>query len=145
MDSGTAVTQIAPRATHAFIPGVHVARAVAVLLVLAAHTVGLWTKQENFVYAPWQACLGLVIEPLRIDHQAGGHMGPLVFFLVSGYIVSQAAEGDSRSGFALKPAARLLSLIETPIRRAVRHRIEGVPRRTAEVGSAPAVSLTPVV
>jgi peptidoglycan/LPS O-acetylase OafA/YrhL len=88
-----------------------VARAVAVLLVLAAHTVGLWTNQENFEYLPWQAYLGLVIDPLRIDHQAGGHMGLLLFFLVSGYIVSQAADGDSRSGFALKRAARLLPVM----------------------------------
>jgi peptidoglycan/LPS O-acetylase OafA/YrhL len=91
-----------------FVPGVHVARACAILLVLAAHVIGLWTNQENFRYLPWQAYLKLVIDPLRIDHQAGGHMGLLLFFLVSGYIVSQAAEADSRASFALKRAARLI-------------------------------------
>jgi peptidoglycan/LPS O-acetylase OafA/YrhL len=90
------------------VPGVHVARACAILLVLAAHVVGLWTNQENFRYLPWQAYLKLVIDPLRIDHQAGGNMGLLLFFLVSGYIVSQAAEDDTRASFALKRAARLV-------------------------------------
>lgn len=38
-------------------------------------------------------------------------MGLLLFFLVSGYIVSQAADGDRRSAFALKRAARLLPVM----------------------------------
>jgi peptidoglycan/LPS O-acetylase OafA/YrhL len=90
-----------------FVPGVQVARAVAVLLVLAAHVVGLWTNQEQFRYPPWQVYLK-GIDTLRIDHQAGGHMGLLLFFLVSGYIVSQAADSDTRIGFAFKRAARLI-------------------------------------
>lgn len=97
-----------PSASSSFVPGVHAARAVAVLLVLAAHVVGLWTNQEDFRYLPWQAYLKVVIDPLRIDHQAGGHMGLLLFFVVSGYIVSQAAEADGRLAFAVKRAARLL-------------------------------------
>jgi len=35
-------------------------------------------------------------------------MGLLIFFLVSGYIVSQAADGDTRLGFTAKRAARLI-------------------------------------
>ena len=101
-------TAVQPAQRSSFVPGVHAARALAVLLVLAAHTVGLWTNQEGFRYLPWQGHLKFVIDPLRIDHQAGGHMGLLLFFLVSGYIVSQAAEGESRSAFLLKRAARLL-------------------------------------
>jgi len=97
-----------PSGSPEFVPGVHVARACAILLVLAAHVIGLWTNQENFRYLPWQAYLKFVVDPLRIDHQAGGHMGLLLFFLVSGYIVSQAAERDSRAAFAWKRAARLV-------------------------------------
>jgi exopolysaccharide production protein ExoZ len=103
--------RVEPSINRGFVPGVHAARAVAVTLVLAAHVVGLWTNQEGFRYLPWQAYLGLVIDPLRIDHQAGGHMGLLLFFLVSGYIVSQAAEGETRASFALKRGARLLPVM----------------------------------
>lgn len=95
-------------AVGGYVPGVHAARALAVTLVLAAHIIGLWTNIEGFRWLPWQAYLGLIIDPLRIDHQAGGHVGLLLFFLVSGYIVSQAADGESRGAFAVKRAARLL-------------------------------------
>ena len=94
--------------TGQHVAGVHAARALAVTLVLAAHMVGLWTNSETFRWWPWQAYLGLIIDPLRIDHQAGGHVGLLLFFLVSGYIVSQAADGETRRAFAIKRAARLL-------------------------------------
>lgn len=90
-----------------FVPGVHAARALAVSMVLAAHIVGLWTNAEQFRWFPWQLYLG-GINLLRVDHQAGGHVGLLLFFLVSGYIVSQAADSDSRSAFVVKRAARLL-------------------------------------
>jgi peptidoglycan/LPS O-acetylase OafA/YrhL len=76
-------------------------------MVLAAHLVGLWTGTVGFTWVPWQLYLG-GIDLLRVDHQAGGHAGLLLFFLVSGYIVSQAAEGESRRAFIVKRAARLL-------------------------------------
>ena len=92
-----------------FVPGVHAARAIAVTMVLAAHIVGLWTAlNSGVVYKPWSAYLKLFIQPLRIDHQNGGHTGLLLFFLVSGFIVSQAAEGEGRLAFIAKRAARLL-------------------------------------
>ena len=61
-----------------YVPGVHAARAAAVTLVLAAHIVGLWTNAKQFEWFPWQLYLG-GIDLLRIDHQAGGHMGLMLF------------------------------------------------------------------
>ena len=97
--------------TGGYVAGVHAARALAITLVLAAHIIGLWTNHEQFRWWVWQAYLGLIIDPLRIDHQAGGHMGLLLFFLVSGYIVSQAAEGESRYAFIVKRTARLVPVM----------------------------------
>jgi peptidoglycan/LPS O-acetylase OafA/YrhL len=74
---------------------------------MAAHVVGLWTNAEHFRWFPWQLYLG-VIDLVRFDHQAGGHVGLLLFFVVSGYIVSQAAEGERPLAFVVKRAARLL-------------------------------------
>ncbi len=93
--------------TTGFVPGVHAARAVAVTMVLAAHIVGLWTGIVGFIWQPWQLYLG-GIDLLRVDHQAGGHTGLLLFFLVSGYIVSQVADVEGRGEFLAKRAARLL-------------------------------------
>lgn len=90
-----------------YVPGVHASRALAVTLVLAAHIVGLWTGVVGFEWLPWQVYLG-GIDLLRVDHQAGGHAGLLLFFLVSGYIVSQAAAADTALAFAVKRLARLL-------------------------------------
>lgn len=94
-------------APDGYVPGVHAARALAVTMVIAAHVVGLWTGTVGFLWSPWQLYLG-GIDLLRVDHQAGGHTGLLLFFLVSGYIVSQAAQGEGMAAFAVKRAARLL-------------------------------------
>ena len=90
-----------------YVAGVHAARALAVSMVLAAHIVGLWTGVVGFTWFPWQVYLG-GIDLMRVDHQAGGHVGLLLFFLVSGFIVSQSATGETRLQFAVKRAARLL-------------------------------------
>ncbi|MEO6712029.1 MAG: acyltransferase [Mycobacteriales bacterium] len=91
-----------------YVPGVHAARALAVTLVLAAHIIGIWGNLQGARWFLWQAWLVGVVDVLRFDDQAGGHFGLLIFFLLSGYIVSQAAEDDGVTAFVVKRAARLI-------------------------------------
>lgn len=92
---------------RAYVPGVHAARAAAVAIVVLTHINGLWTNAEGFTWIGWRAWL-FGIDTLHIDYQAGAHTGLLLFFLVSGYIVSQVAERESRLEFGAKRAARLI-------------------------------------
>ena len=90
-----------------YVPGVHAARAVAVTMVVLVHLIALWSHSAGFEWAPfgeWRR----VVNWLGLDHQAGGHVGLLVFFLVSGYIVSQAAEGEGVRAFLIKRVARVI-------------------------------------
>jgi peptidoglycan/LPS O-acetylase OafA/YrhL len=102
-----------------FVPGVHAARAIAVVMVLLAHIFGLWTSTQGVEWLPWSAYLKVFVDTLHIDHQGGGHTGLLLFFLVSGFIVSQAAERESRTTFAVKRAARLLPAMAVAVAAAV--------------------------
>ncbi|MEO6712783.1 MAG: acyltransferase family protein, partial [Mycobacteriales bacterium] len=94
-------------------PGLQAARALAVSLVLWAHLTTVWMASSGMFarrtsWETWRLVETNVVFTFSLDHQSGGHLGLLLFFLVSGYVGSLAADRDTRSTFLLKRAARLL-------------------------------------
>lgn len=87
------------------------ARALAIVLVLLAHNFGIWSNETGVSFRPWIAYVVVLTEIPRLDNQAGGHLGLLLFFMVSGYVVSLASQSDSRFSYSLKRIARLVPLM----------------------------------
>ena len=90
-----------------FEPGVQAARALAATGVLLVHmfTIGVATPDRQFIgFVKWDHLTSVV----RLDDQHGASAGVFLFFLVSGYIVSQVAAVERGGTFLAKRAARLM-------------------------------------
>lgn len=81
-------------------------RAIAALLVVYSHLVGMFAKENfldielhRFVQKNFLGPLGLIND--------FGLLGVMVFFLISGYIITHVAERESRMDFALKRIFRI--------------------------------------
>jgi peptidoglycan/LPS O-acetylase OafA/YrhL len=92
-----------PRPQIAFIHGL---RGVAALLVVWAHLGSLWLAVNNETSVLDRAYQRLIVEPFRI-FQNGGHLGVVLFFLVSGYIITYTSLREDRTSFAVKRVLRL--------------------------------------
>ncbi len=82
-------------------------RGLAPLLVLWAHLSGFWLYAHDRgwkVNTEWFIYLS---RPLNL-YQNAGHLGVVLFFLVSGYIVTHASRRESARTFGIKRAFRLL-------------------------------------
>lgn len=98
----------APTEKHAsFIPFIHAVRGVAPLIVMWSHLVGLWIYQSSITWEPWVAFYNYVMLPFHI-YQGGGHLGVVLFFLISGYVISHVATRESRIDFAVKRIFRII-------------------------------------
>ena len=88
------------------IPFIHLLRGIAALLVMWVH-LGLWYPAEHG-YTWWAAGVwrdGLVA-PLHL-YQDGGHLPVLLFFLVSGFIITHVSLKETRLEFVVKRLFRL--------------------------------------
>ncbi|MBK9117538.1 MAG: acyltransferase [Betaproteobacteria bacterium] len=89
-----------------FFPSIALIRAVAALLVVYDHFVGIWPAR-NGVAVPAGALLERwVFEPLHVM-QHGGAFGVALFFMVSGFIIVHVAQRESRRTFAVRRALRI--------------------------------------
>jgi peptidoglycan/LPS O-acetylase OafA/YrhL len=82
-------------------------RGLAPVLVLWAHLSGFWLYAHG---RGWQVNTDWFIylsRPLNLYENAG-HLGVVLFFLVSGYIVTHASRRESARTFGIKRAFRLL-------------------------------------
>src|SRR3954471_7664690 len=77
---------------------VHALRGIATLLVLWAHLSGWWLTEAARSSPLLVYWIDLVCRPLHL-HQNGGHLGVLVFFLVSGFIITHVSLRESRAEF----------------------------------------------
>jgi peptidoglycan/LPS O-acetylase OafA/YrhL len=104
------------REKRAVIPFIDVTRAVAPLLVLWAH-LGPWWCFVNVAScttggALWSPVAGtdLVANFVHLRGD-GGHLGVLLFFLVSGFIISHVVRFEDRPAFVIKRVFRLAPML----------------------------------
>lgn len=81
-------------------------RATAVLMVLWAHLVGGYLARTGAAWPPATAIDHVVLDPLAIT-QHGGFLGVVLFFLVSGYIITHVARRETALEFSLKRLLRI--------------------------------------
>ncbi|WP_177314064.1 acyltransferase family protein [Plesiomonas shigelloides] len=85
---------------------IHTLRGVAVLLVLWSHLGGWWLSfngYESILQRTWES---FVVKPFHL-YQNGGHLGVLVFFLISGFIITHVSLSESRQQFVVKRVFRI--------------------------------------
>lgn len=86
---------------------IHYLRAIAPLFVLWAHLAGWWLTgySQTWWVLDWYRLL--IVRPLDL-YQDGGHMGVILFFIISGYVISLSALRETRISFFIKRVFRLL-------------------------------------
>jgi peptidoglycan/LPS O-acetylase OafA/YrhL len=90
-----------------FFPFIHILRGLAPVIVMWAH-LGPWfvmDKMDNrwAILTPWHQHVAL---PLHL-YQNGGHFGVLIFFLVSGFIITFASIRETVGEFFIKRILRI--------------------------------------
>lgn len=93
-----------------FIPFIHILRGLAPLIVVWSHLAGGWFMVNSSPLPVWNWYAVLVLNPLRL-YQGGGHFGVVLFFLISGYIISHVAMQESRLDFVAKRVFRLMPVL----------------------------------
>lgn len=85
-------------------------RTIAVCLVVYSHLVGIWLHQhqENSVVAPFLQ--GFLTHPLDLTLNLG-NLGVVVFFLVSGFIVTHTGFTESPRQYAVKRLLRIYPML----------------------------------
>lgn len=86
-----------------------VLRGLAPLLVLWAHLGGWWLSARQIESPLQQAWIDNVAAPLHL-WQDGGYLGVLIFFLVSGFIITHVSLRETPAEFAIKRFFRILPL-----------------------------------
>jgi peptidoglycan/LPS O-acetylase OafA/YrhL len=93
-----------PRERLAFI---HALRGVAAMLVVWAHLGTFWPSLHGETSYLSRVINKVVVTPLRI-YQEGGHLGVILFFFISGYIITYTALREDRVAFSVKRVFRLV-------------------------------------
>ncbi|GEO83045.1 acyltransferase [Pararhodospirillum oryzae] len=81
-------------------------RGIASLMVVFPHLSGLWIYTYNGHWRPWEYHVALIQTPLHLK-DGGGHLGVVLFFLISGFIISHVAVKESRTEFLVKRVVRI--------------------------------------
>jgi exopolysaccharide production protein ExoZ len=85
---------------------IHILRGFAPILVLFAHVPGLWLLERNQTWDFYTIYQTTILAPLRAS-DGGGQLGVILFFLISGYIISHMAAKESRLEFLIKRVFRI--------------------------------------
>lgn len=85
---------------------IHALRGVAAMLVVWSHLSGLWLLEHQRTSALQDVWQVFVVAPLHI-FQNGGHLGVVLFFLISGFIITHTSLRESRREFAVKRSMRI--------------------------------------
>lgn len=88
------------------ISSVHILRGVASLLVVWAHLSAYWLFATGETSTLQDAWTSAIAEPLHV-YQDGGFLGVVIFFLISGYIVTHASMAETRSTYTVKRLLRI--------------------------------------
>lgn len=88
------------------ISSVHILRGIAALLVVWAHLSAYWLftiRETSSIQDAWATTIA---RPLHV-YQDGGFLGVLIFFLISGYIVTHASLSETRLTYLTKRVFRI--------------------------------------
>ncbi|MFO1322768.1 MAG: acyltransferase [Burkholderiales bacterium] len=99
--SGAAATE-----GRGFFPSIALMRAVAALLVVYDHLVGIWLERSKVAFAPAAFADRWLFEPLHIMAH-GGSLAVALFFLVSGFVIVFVAQRETLRQFAIRRLLRI--------------------------------------
>src|SRR5262245_17886057 len=85
---------------------IHLLRGVAPLLVMWAHLGGWWLSSRSQHSELQEFWVSRITGPFHL-WQDGGHLGVLLFFLVSVFIISYVADRESSTEFVIKRLFRV--------------------------------------
>ncbi|WP_426245902.1 acyltransferase family protein [Nocardioides sp. LHG3406-4] len=97
---------VTPESSRQHLAFIHGLRGVAALLVVWAHLGSVWLATNHEPSILDVAYARLIVEPFRV-FQNGGHLGVIIFFLVSGFIITYTSMREDRTSFAVKRILRL--------------------------------------
>jgi peptidoglycan/LPS O-acetylase OafA/YrhL len=86
---------------------IHLLRGVAPLIVLWAHLGGWWLYVAGRTSGLQTGWTDLVCRPFHL-YQDGGHLGVLLFFLVSGFVITHVSLRENRGEFLVRRVFRLM-------------------------------------
>lgn len=85
---------------------IHSLRGIAVLLVVWSHLGGWWLSFNGYK-SSWQDFWeSAMVRPFHL-YQNGGHLGVLIFFLISGFIITHVSLKENVYEFAIKRLFRI--------------------------------------
>lgn len=90
-----------------FFPYIHIIRGISAVMVMWSHLVGLWLFQTGGSWLPWSLFYDYVVRPFHLLY-GGGHLGVILFFLISGYVISYVGEKETQLEFLLKRVFRIM-------------------------------------
>lgn len=80
------------------------------MVVVWSHLVGLWLYSTQSSWEPFTIFYNNIMLPFHL-YQGLGHFGVVIFFLISGYIISLASEKDTRGEFIVKRVFRIFPVL----------------------------------
>ena len=96
------------------ISSVHILRGVAALLVVWSHLSAYWLFVIGETSAIQDAWTTVLAGPLHI-YQDGGFLGVVLFFLISGYIVTHASLSETRRSYVVKRVLRIFPALASSL------------------------------
>lgn len=85
---------------------IHILRGVAAMLVVWSHLSGFWLLSNGKVSALQDIWYQLIARPFHV-FQNGGHLGVVLFFLISGYIITHTSLRETARTFAVRRVLRI--------------------------------------
>lgn len=89
-----------------FFPSIALIRAIAALMVVYDHFLGVWLERNRVSFAPAQFADRWLFEPLHIMAH-GGRLAVAMFFLVSGFVIVYVGERETLRSFAIRRLLRI--------------------------------------
>ncbi len=84
----------------------HALRGIAAMLVVWSHLSGFWLLENGKTSMLQDAWYGWIVRPFHL-FQNGGHLGVVLFFLISGFVITHTSLRETHREFAVKRLMRI--------------------------------------